>query len=168
MKIVTTTKRVLLLPLIVLIALGVWGVSSQSSPSQVDAASSATTSTLLPQIQNVDWDTIPTTTTSPPPVIKKAPAPSRPTAPRASRSRPQGAGCAHPSANPHAPRANCSGCESSTTQSVNPSGKYWGKYQFDRKTWESNGGDPSAYGSANEDEQDRVASHVTYDAWPHC
>jgi hypothetical protein len=45
---------------------------------------------------------------------------------------------------------------------------YWGKYQFDRQTWAAHGGDPAAYGSAPEAEQDRIASRVRYDAWPNC
>lgn len=60
-------------------------------------------------------------------------------------------------------------CESGgNPQVVDPSGTYWGKYQFDRGTWAANGGNPSTYGSASEAEQDQVASRVTYDAWPNC
>jgi hypothetical protein len=60
------------------------------------------------------------------------------------------------------------GCESRDVQVRSRSGKYWGKYQFDRQTWESHGGDPATYGHADEAEQDRVASRVKYDAWPNC
>jgi hypothetical protein len=60
-------------------------------------------------------------------------------------------------------------CESSgNPQVVDPSGTYWGKYQFDRQTWAAHGGNPSSYGSASEVEQDRIAAAVTYDAWPNC
>ena len=60
-------------------------------------------------------------------------------------------------------------CESGgNPQVVDPSGTYWGKYQFDRSTWVAHGGSPGSYGSASEGEQDRVASRVTYDAWPNC
>lgn len=60
-------------------------------------------------------------------------------------------------------------CESGgNAQVVDPSGTYWGKYQFDRGTWVAHGGSPGSYGSASEGEQDRVASRVTYDAWPNC
>lgn len=60
-------------------------------------------------------------------------------------------------------------CESGGNPQVyDPSGTYWGKYQFDRSTWAANGGNPASYGSASEAEQDRVAAQVTYDAWPNC
>jgi hypothetical protein len=49
---------------------------------------------------------------------------------------------------------------------VDPTGTYWGKYQFDRQTYERFGG--TNYGSASEAEQDAVAARVTYDAWPNC
>lgn len=60
------------------------------------------------------------------------------------------------------------GCEASHAQQWSPSGRYWGKYQFDRQTWAAHGGKPSEYGSAPEAEQDRVAANVKYDAWPNC
>jgi hypothetical protein len=60
-------------------------------------------------------------------------------------------------------------CESGgNVQAVDPSGTYWGKYQFDYSTWVAHGGDPSLYGNASESYQDEIASHVTYDAWPNC
>jgi len=60
-------------------------------------------------------------------------------------------------------------CESGgNSQVVSPNGMYWGKYQFDKQTWVAHGGSPGAYGNASEAEQDRVAGHVTYDAWPNC
>lgn len=60
-------------------------------------------------------------------------------------------------------------CESGGNSQVwDPSGSYWGKYQFDRQTWVASGGSAGSYGSASEGEQDRVASRVTYDAWPNC
>jgi hypothetical protein len=60
-------------------------------------------------------------------------------------------------------------CESSgNPQVVDPSGNYWGKYQFDYSTWVAHGGSPGSYGSASEAVQDQVASRVTYDAWPNC
>ena len=60
-------------------------------------------------------------------------------------------------------------CESGgNSQVVDPSGTYWGKYQFDRATWIAHGGDPGSYGSASEGVQDQVASRVQYDAWPNC
>lgn len=58
------------------------------------------------------------------------------------------------------------GCEAEHAQQWSSTGKYWGKYQFDRQTWAAHGG--TNYGSANEAEQDRVASRVNYDAWPNC
>lgn len=71
------------------------------------------------------------------------------------------AGSANPYVNPQ--------CESGgNPQAVDPSGTYWGKYQFDRSTWIASGGNPSDYGHAGEAEQDQVASHVHYDAWPNC
>lgn len=66
------------------------------------------------------------------------------------------------------------GCEASHAQQWsgakdrNGNPMYWGKYQFDRQTWAAHGGDPAAYGSAPESEQDRVAARVKYDAWPNC
>lgn len=60
------------------------------------------------------------------------------------------------------------GCEARHAQQWSPSRKYWGKYQFDRSTWASHGGNPNEYGSASEAEQDRVAANVKYDAWPNC
>lgn len=60
------------------------------------------------------------------------------------------------------------GCEADHAQDVSPTGKYWGKYQFDRQTWAAHGGTPSAYGSAPEEVQDAIAANVTYDAWPNC
>lgn len=60
-------------------------------------------------------------------------------------------------------------CESGgNPQARDPSGTYWGKYQFDRSTWVASGGSASSYGSASAQEQDRVAANVTYDAWPNC
>ena len=60
-------------------------------------------------------------------------------------------------------------CESGgNSQVVDPSGTYWGKYQFDYGTWVAHGGDPGAYGSAPESVQDQIAGNVTYDAWPNC
>jgi transglycosylase-like protein len=60
-------------------------------------------------------------------------------------------------------------CESGgNPQVVDPSGTYWGKYQFDYGTWVAHGGAPGAYGNAPEWVQDEIASHVTYDAWPNC
>ena len=60
-------------------------------------------------------------------------------------------------------------CESGgNPQVVDPSGTYWGKYQFDYGTWVAHGGSPGSYGNASEAEQDRVAANVQYDAWPNC
>lgn len=60
-------------------------------------------------------------------------------------------------------------CESGgNPQAVDPTGTYWGKYQFDYQTWVAHGGAPSAYGSASEAVQDQIASSVHYDAWPNC
>jgi len=60
-------------------------------------------------------------------------------------------------------------CESSgNSQVVSSNGLYWGKYQFDYRTWVAHGGSSGSYGSASEAEQDLVASRVTYDAWPNC
>lgn len=72
-----------------------------------------------------------------------------------------GGGSSNPMVNPN--------CESSgNPQVVDPSGTYWGKYQFDRGTWIAHGGSPGSYGNASEGVQDQVASRVTYDAWPNC
>lgn len=60
------------------------------------------------------------------------------------------------------------GCEASHAQQWSPSRKYWGKYQFDRPTWEAHGGKPGEYGSASESTQDEIAAKVQYDAWPNC
>lgn len=60
------------------------------------------------------------------------------------------------------------GCEAAHSQEVSPSGKYYGKYQFDRQTWEAHGGSSDSYGNASVEEQDRIASRVQYDAWPNC
>lgn len=60
-------------------------------------------------------------------------------------------------------------CESGgNSQVVSSNGRYYGKYQFDYPTWVAHGGSPGSYGRASEAEQDRVASRVTYDAWPNC
>jgi len=60
-------------------------------------------------------------------------------------------------------------CESGgNSQVVSPDGTYWGKYQFDYRTWVAFGGSPSGYGSASEGVQDSVAANVNYDAWPNC
>lgn len=70
-------------------------------------------------------------------------------------------GSSNPMVNPN--------CESGgNAQVVSPNGTYWGKYQFDYGTWVAHGGSSGSYGSASEGEQDRVASRVTYDAWPNC
>lgn len=71
----------------------------------------------------------------------------------------------HRSANP---MVRTQGCEASHAQQFNPSKKYWGWYQFDRRTWAAHGGNPNDYGRASTAEQDRVASRVKYDAWPNC
>lgn len=60
------------------------------------------------------------------------------------------------------------GCEARHAQQWSSSGRYWGKYQFDRQTYAAHGGNPNDYGHASEAEQDRVASRVQYDAWPNC
>lgn len=59
-------------------------------------------------------------------------------------------------------------CESGGDPNVyDPSGSYWGKYQFDQQTW--NAYAPSgSWGSASEAEQDAAAAAVPYDAWPNC
>jgi hypothetical protein len=60
-------------------------------------------------------------------------------------------------------------CESGGNPQVwDPSGTYWGKYQFDQQTWVAHGGSPGSYGNAGVAEQDRVAANVQYDAWPNC
>jgi hypothetical protein len=60
-------------------------------------------------------------------------------------------------------------CESGGNPQVwDPSGTYWGKYQFDKPTWIAHGGAAGSYGSASEVEQDRIAGKVSYDAWPNC
>jgi hypothetical protein len=48
-----------------------------------------------------------------------------------------------------------------------PSGTYWGGWQFDQQTW--NAYAPSGeWGSATPAEQDAAAAAVPYDAWPNC
>jgi hypothetical protein len=60
-------------------------------------------------------------------------------------------------------------CESGGDPQVyDPSGTYWGKYQYDQASWVADGGDPSAYGSADEAAQDAVAANATIDRWPNC
>jgi hypothetical protein len=60
-------------------------------------------------------------------------------------------------------------CESSgNPQVVDPSGTYWGWYQFDFQTWVAHGGAPGAYGNAPLYVQHQVAARVQYDAWPNC
>lgn len=59
-------------------------------------------------------------------------------------------------------------CESGGNPQATGNPGYWGKYQFDQRTWVAHGGSPGSYGSAPEWEQDRVAAKVTYDAWPNC
>lgn len=163
MKYETTTKRILILPILAIFLLAVY-TTFLSSPSVESAASTvtSTSTTLLPQIQNVDWDTIPTTTSPPTTVVKKAEV--RKAAPRPSRSRAVITSTCGPSSNKY---VNPCGCEASSPQSVSASGKYRGKYQFDQQTYEAHGGhgDPAA---ASEAEQDRVAANVNYDAWPNC
>ena len=60
------------------------------------------------------------------------------------------------------------GCEAEHAQEWSDTGKYWGKYQFDRTTWDRYNTDGEVYGEASEAEQDAVAARVTYDAWPDC
>jgi hypothetical protein len=57
-------------------------------------------------------------------------------------------------------------CEASHAQDVDPSGNYWGKYQWDRQTWSAYG--EGEWGSASEEAQDAAAAKVPYDAWPNC
>lgn len=60
-------------------------------------------------------------------------------------------------------------CESSgNPQVVDPSGTYWGWYQFDYQTWVAHGGAPGEYGNAPLYRQHQVAARVQYDAWPRC
>lgn len=60
-------------------------------------------------------------------------------------------------------------CESTGNPQVwDPSGTYWGWYQFDFQTWVAHGGAPSAYGNAPLYVQHQVAARVAYDAWPNC
>jgi hypothetical protein len=50
---------------------------------------------------------------------------------------------------------------------VDPSGTYWGGWQFDQQTWDAYA--PSGeWGSATPAQQDAAAAAVPYDAWPHC
>jgi hypothetical protein len=63
-------------------------------------------------------------------------------------------------------------CESGgNPRAVDPSGTYYGKWQFDQGTWDSfappgwRGVNPA---SAPEYVQDEAAMNVTYDAWPNC
>lgn len=90
-----------------------------------------------------------------------------------------GQGCSNGASAPAPARSSSAGgssnsmvnpyCESSgNSQVVSANGLYYGKYQFDYSTWVANGGSPGSYGRASEGEQDRVASNVTYDAWPNC
>lgn len=52
-------------------------------------------------------------------------------------------------------------------RSSNPT--HFGKYQYDRQTWAAHGGDPSTWGSASPEEQERVFAEGTakygYGAW---
>lgn len=60
-------------------------------------------------------------------------------------------------------------CESTGNPQIwDPSGTYWGWYQFDYGTWVAHGGAPSAFGNASLAVQHQVASRVKYDAWPNC
>lgn len=60
-------------------------------------------------------------------------------------------------------------CESGgNPQALDPSGTYWGKYQFDAQTWAAYAPPGAAYGSAPEWVQDQAAANVPYDAWPNC
>jgi hypothetical protein len=101
---------------------------------------------------------------APPPapyLVRTAVPPPQPPAGTLSPGVASSGGSSNPMVNP--------ACESGgNPQVVDPSGTYWGKYQFDAQTWAAHGGDPGAYGSASEAEQDRVAARVTYDAWPNC
>lgn len=74
--------------------------------------------------------------------------------------------CTTGSANPGV--ADPCGCESADVQGWSPGGTYYGKYQYGKKDWEANGGDPAKYGNATEAEQDEVARNTHYDAWPNC
>jgi hypothetical protein len=59
-------------------------------------------------------------------------------------------------------------CESGGDPTVyDPSGTYWGKYQFDQQTWSAYA-ESGSWGSASEAEQDAAAANVPYDAWPNC
>jgi hypothetical protein len=63
-------------------------------------------------------------------------------------------------------------CESGGDYSaVDPSGTYYGAYQFDQSTWDAYA--PSGYQGVNPAEappavQDQAAASVPYDAWPNC
>jgi hypothetical protein len=101
---------------------------------------------------------------APPPaptVTIKAGPPAQPPAGVQTAHQVSNGGSSNPMVNPS--------CESGgNPQVVSPSGQYWGKYQFDEGTWIAHGGSPDSYGNASEAEQDVVASHVHYDAWPNC
>lgn len=60
------------------------------------------------------------------------------------------------------------GCEAAHDQQFNPSGKYWGKYQYDKPSWVEDGGKESEWGNASRAEQDRVAANAKWDRWPNC
>lgn len=73
---------------------------------------------------------------------------------------------------PDATLAKIAQCESGgDPTAVSSSGRYRGKYQFDRATWRANGGegDPAA---ASEATQDRIAARLLAargtSPWPHC
>jgi hypothetical protein len=97
-----------------------------------------------------------------------APAPPPATGPAPASSGLQSQATTSASSGSSNPMVNPA-CESGgNPQAVDPSGTYWGKYQFDSGTWAAHGGDPGAYGNASEQEQDQVAARVRYDAWPNC
>lgn len=145
-----------------------------SDPQQLSfnpvSAPETTTTTLAPPTTTT---TVAPTTTAPPTTVRVRPRPTRKAA--ASRSaRPSGA-CTTGSSNRYvSDPCRCEG----QPGSVSANGKYYGKYQFDRGTWNAHAkkDDPATpedegdgeWGSATEQQQDRVAARVTYDAWPNC
>lgn len=49
-----------------------------------------------------------------------------------------------------------------------PSGTYWGGWQFDQSTWNAYNVAGGEWGSATPAQQDAAAAAVPYDAWPNC
>lgn len=158
----TTTKRILLIPIVVAILL-LGYMTFPSSPSVETVASTATSSSTQPTpflVTQADWDTIPTTTTLPPPPTTKKP--ERVIPPKPSRSR-------APVGDVWRALGNCE--SGNNPRSVGGGGRYFGAFQMTPGSWGRFGNGGAILEQSWGEQQAAAARQQAAEGWgpwPHC